>query len=168
VKILSQNLCLLPLSMKYKEEIFQEFTPEITTYMYPRPPKNISETEEFINQSIREMQEGSNLILVILKLDSQEFLGCTGIHNIYDKNIGIGIWLKKDAQGKGYGLETITALKRWADENLNYEYLLYDVDRENVPSRKIPETLGGKVFREYERTSLSGRILNILEYRIPR
>ena len=166
VEIFTNRLLLLPISQKYKEEIFREFTKDITTYMYPRPPQDIVETEEFINDSLGEIQTGNHLVLVILKKDSQEFLGCTGIHDIHSKHPELGIWVKKSAQGKGYGLEAITALKRWTDENLDYEYLIYDVDKANIPSRRIPEKLGGQIIREYDKTNLSGRVLNIVEYRI--
>ncbi|MGH2414924.1 MAG: GNAT family N-acetyltransferase, partial [Microcystaceae cyanobacterium] len=145
VKIFTNQLLLISVLQKYKEDIFREFTKEITTYMYPRPPQDMTETEEFINDSLCEMQTGTHLIMVILKKDSQEFLGCTGIHEIHSKNPVLGIWIKKSAHGQGYGLEAITALKNWADENLDYEYLIYDVDKENIPSRRIPEKLGGQI-----------------------
>lgn len=93
-------------------------------------------------------------------------MGCTGIHEIRSKHPELGIWLKKSAQAKGYGFEAITTLKEWADENLDYEYLIYDVDKANIPSRRIPEMLGGQITREYDKTNLSGRVLNIVEYRI--
>jgi [ribosomal protein S5]-alanine N-acetyltransferase len=165
VEIFTNRLLLLPISQKYKEEIFREFTKEITTYMYPRPPQNLAETEEFINASLCEIKTGNHLIVVILKKEFQEFLGCCGIHEIHSKNPQIGIWLKKAAQGNGYGFEAISALKQWADENLDYEYLIYDVDKANSPSRRIPEKLGGQISRQYDKTNLSGRILHILEYR---
>lgn len=166
VEIFTNRLLLLPISQEYKEDIFREFTKEITTYMYPRPPQDIAETEEFINAFLGEIQTGNELILVILKKEFQEFLGCCGMHEIHSKNPVLGIWLKKSAQGNGYGFETITALKKWADENLDYEYLIYDVDKANIPSRRIPEMLGGQITREYDKTNLSGRVLHIVEYRI--
>jgi RimJ/RimL family protein N-acetyltransferase len=61
-------------------------------------------------------------------------------------------------------LEAITAIKKWAEENLNYEYLRYPVDRRNIASRKIPEALGGKIFRQYDRVNMSGNNLRLLEY----
>lgn len=167
MEIVTNRLLLKPISMEYKEDIFKEFTDEITTYMYPRPPKEIFETESFINDSVAEMKNEAHLVLVIIKKDTKELLGCTGIHNINSKNPELGIWLKKSAHGKGYGLETITALKKWAEEHLNYEYLVYPVDRRNIPSRKIPERLGGTIFREFDKTNLSGRVLHMVEYRIP-
>lgn len=90
------------------------------------------------------------------------------MHEFQGKNPQLGIWLKKTAQGAGYGLETITALKRWADENLDYASLISDVDQANLPSRRIPEMLGGQIIREYEKTNLSGRVLHILGYQISR
>lgn len=72
--------------------------------------------------------------------------------------------MKKAAQGNKYGLEVITALKDWADENLDYQYLIYPVDKNNIASRKIPEALGGKVIQEYEKVNQQGKILQALEY----
>ena len=67
--------------------------------MYPRSAKDISENESFISDSVVGLKNRDNLQLVILKKDSQEFLGCAGLHNINRKAPEIGIWLKKSAQG---------------------------------------------------------------------
>ncbi|MFN6570581.1 GNAT family N-acetyltransferase [Dendronalium sp. ChiSLP03b] len=166
LKISTNRLLLQPISLEYKEVIFREFTEKITTYMHPRSPKDIHETELFISESLLNMQNRNDLVVVILAKDSQEFLGCSGIHKLNNKRPELGIWLKKSAQGNGYGLETITALKEWAESNLDYEYLIYPVDRANIPSRRIPERLGGQIYREYEQTNLSGKILHLVEYRI--
>lgn len=166
LEISTNRLLLQPISLKYKEDIFREFTEEITTYLYARPPQVISETELFIHESLLEMQKGENLTVVILKKDDQEFLGCSGIREIKSKHPKTGIWLKKSAHGKGYGLETITAIKEWADDNLDYEYLIYPVDKANMPSMRIPEKLGGQIIEEFEHTNLSGKILNVVEYKI--
>lgn len=166
LEISTERLLLQPISIKYKENIFREFTEEITTYMHPRPPQSISETELFISESLLKIQNGDDLIVVILKKDSQEFLGCSGIQKINSKYPEAGIWLKKLAHGNGYGIETIAALKDWAKSNLDYEYLVYPVDLANIASRRIPERLGGQIFREYEKTNLSGKVLHLVEYRI--
>lgn len=166
IEISTERLILSPISMIYKEVIFSEFTEDITTYMYPCPPQDISETEAFISDSIGEMTDGWGLGLVILKRDSQEFLGCAGLHRIDRKNPELGIWLKKTAHGNKYGLETIAAIKNWADKNLEYKYLRYPVDKANIASRKIAETLGGKIVDEYYKINMSGKTLDIVEYRI--
>ena len=168
IEIISSRLLLKSISLTYKKEIFDTFTEDVTTYMYPRPAKNVVETASFIKNSLEGMKNGHELILVILKQHSQEFLGCAGIHGINKEQPEFGIWLKKAAQGNGYGLETVVAMKNWCEENLDCEYFIYPVDEENYPSRRIPEKLGGKVSRVYQKRNLSGRILNLVEYIIPK
>ena len=167
VEISTSRLLMKPITMEYKEEIFSDFTEEITTYTYPRQAKTIAETESFINESIKGLKNGTNLQLIVLAKKSQEFLGCAGIHNL-NKQPELGIWLKKAAHGNKYGLEAITAIKQWADKNLDCEYFIYPVDRRNIASKKIPEALGGELIRNYEKVNQSGNILHVLEYRIDR
>ncbi len=62
--------------------------------------------------------------------------------------------------------EAVAALVDWARQNLRARYLLYAVDKRNVPSRKVAESLGGVVEAEYEVTNASGKILELVEYRI--
>ncbi len=162
----TENLLLKSISLNYKDDIFQEFTPDITTYMYPKAPDKIDDTIQFIQTAIETNQKGSNFQTVILKKDTGEYLGNVGIHHIDTETPEFGIWIKKSAHGHGYGKEAVVALKEWADKNLNYQYILYPVDEKNYPSRKIPEFLGAKVAREYEQVNMSGQKLDLLEYRI--
>lgn len=166
IEISTDRLKLKPISMAYKEEIFSEFTEDITKYMSPQSPQHISETEAFIETAILDLEQGNDLRLVILKKDSEEFLGCVGLHGMFGKTPEFGIWLKKTAHGHKYGLEAITGIENWAEQNLDCEYFLYPVDRANIPSRKIPEALGGKAMREYEYKKADGNILNFVEYHI--
>ncbi|MEH2435865.1 MAG: GNAT family N-acetyltransferase [Nostoc sp.] len=78
----------------------------------------------------------------------------------------LGIWLKKSAHGHGFGREAIHVLKDWVDKNLEYNYLSYPVDKRNIPSRKIAESLRGKIFREFQQINKSGYLLDEVEYRI--
>jgi len=165
-RIESERLLLVPISMQYSDEIFKEFTPEIATYMYPAPAKDISETEEFISNSLKELSDGSALQLVILDKDTQEFVGCAGLHHVDGKIPEMGIWLRRTAHGSRYGREAMTAIKKWADEKLDYEYIKYPVADKNIASRKIPESMGGKVEDEYDDKGLGGNEFHSLEYRI--
>ena len=168
IEIISNRLLLKSISLAYKKQIFETFTEDITTYMYPTAAKNIAQTASFIKSSLEGMKNEHELTLVILKKDTQEFLGCAGIHRINSKHPEFGIWLKKTAHGNGYGLEAIVAIKNWCEENLDCEYFTYPVDEENYPSRRIPEKLGGEIIRTYQKRNLSRRILNLVEYRIPK
>ncbi len=162
----SDRLILKPISLEYAEVIFQEFTAEVTRYMFPKPAEDIHETMQYIRNTIQRRQNGSELTLVITPKDTSEFLGVCALQQIDTDTPNFGIWIKTSAHGHGYGREAIHCLKDWADANLEYDYLLYPVDKRNIPSRKIPESLKGKPHREYTQINLSGNLLELVEYRI--
>ncbi|MEH1915888.1 GNAT family N-acetyltransferase [Nostoc sp.] len=115
---------------------------------------------------ILQRENHTDLVLVILKKDGLEFLGICEVGGIDTQTPELGIWLKKSAHGHGFGREAINALKDWVDKNLQYNYLSYPVDKRNIPSRKIAESLEGKVFREFQQINKSGDLLDEVEYRI--
>lgn len=166
MQIESKRLLLVPISPAYREIIFQEFTPEVTEYTYAVPSADIAQTDQFIKQSIQQLKNGRELILVILLKETQEFIGCTGLHDINTNTPELGIWIKKSAHGNHYGREAISVLKAWAEQNLDYEYLRYPVDKRNIPSQKIPESLGGVIAAEYDKINLGGKKLHTVEYRL--
>lgn len=162
------RIVLKPITMNYTNVIYTEFTPEITEYMFPRSAESISETEQFITAASRQRVAGTDLIFVILDKQSGEFSGVCGLHNTGKANQPeFGIWLKKGAQGKGLGLEAISALKNWSERMLMVDSFIYPVDRRNQPSRKIAESLHGKIIDEREVKALGGRKLDEVIYLIP-
>jgi len=54
-----------------------------------------------------------------------------------------GIRIKRAAHGKGYGREGMLALIQRTRENIDFEYILRPVDKDNISSRKIAELAGG-------------------------
>ena len=162
------RLVLKPIAAEYADEIFKEFTPEITTYMFPRSPSHISETEEFIEKACRQRENGTALMFVILDKQNREFLGVCGLHGTRNaREPEFGIWLKKAAHNTGLGREAIGVLKAWCELTLSIDGFVYPVDRRNQPSRKIPEALGGKVVDEKKVLTMSGGELDELIYLIP-
>jgi len=164
----SERLKLISINSTYAEEIFKEFTPEITKYMFPATPKDIEETKEFISQAEVSLENGEEFQAVILNKETEEYLGNCGIHSVQTDTPTLGIWLKKSAHGHGYGygFEAVEAMKKWVDINLDYDYLIYPVDKANIASKRIPEKLGGVAVSEYKKISGDGRALNIVEYQI--
>ena len=162
----SERLKLVPTSEKYAQDIFKEFSKDLTVYMYPKPADEISETIAFINSSRSYMKTGKQFQVVILNKTTGEFLGHGGINHLNSDNPELGIWIKRSAHGNKYGLEAVRALKNWIDKNLPYKYISYPVDRRNIASRKIAENLGGIIEDEYQKTNMQGNILDEVEYRI--
>lgn len=166
--ILTERLKLVALSAEYAQDIFENLTDEITTFMNPAAPKRIEETQAYIFSQLPKMKKGEELAVVILHKETGEFLGGGGVHHLDTDIPELGIWIKKSAHGHGYGKEAVTALKQWIDEHISYMYIKYPVDKKNTPSRKIAESLGGVVEDEYKKTNMSGNVLDEVEYRIYR
>jgi len=113
------------------------------------------------------MENKTDLVLVITDIKNGEFLGVCGLHGSKQPSEPeLGIWLKKNAHSKHFGRETIKYLVKWIKENIIFNFLVYPVDKENIPSRKIAEYLGGKIFREETKESMSGTVLNEVAYRL--
>lgn len=166
LNITGDRLKLLPISERFAPDIYREFTDEVTTFMIPSPTSNIEETKNFIAASRDGMKAGYNLQFVIVS-KAKEFLGNCGLHGKNKvRNPELGIWLKKGASGRGYGREAIHTLVNWSRDNLDLDYFIYPVDRRNIASRKIPESLGGQIIEESEIVNQKGKTLDYLVYRI--
>jgi RimJ/RimL family protein N-acetyltransferase len=164
VLIKTERLLLKPISYDFTDDIFNEFTQEITKYMFPKPAKSKDETREFIENSLKGLKDGTNLQMVIVNKINNEFIGCIGLHNIDKIDPELGIWIKKSSHNNGYGIEAMDGLIKWANENIKYEYLKYPVDKRNKPSKKIPEKYYGKIMKEYKSIGLGGNECEIYEY----
>lgn len=167
VMITGERVLLVPVSDVYSEDIFKEFTDEITRWMVPATPTHINQIHEFIRLSQNNMDKNHDLTLAILDKSTREFLGMCGLHGKDSPSEPIlGVWLKKDAHGKRLGQETIRHLTDWARQHLIYHFMVYPCDKDNIPSRKIAESLNGFIFREGKIKSMSGKMLNEVAYKI--
>lgn len=166
VTLETPHLRLVPLTEKYREDIFREFTAEVTRYMNPSPARTIADTDHFIMDSAAKRAARRELVLAITDKQKGEFYGCVGVHELDTSTPELGIWVKKSVHGQGYGREAIQAVKAWADENVDCEYLTYPVSKENAASRALAEGLGGELATEYDTTTPDGRVLHEVEYHI--
>lgn len=162
--ITTERLKMVPVSEKFAEDIFQEFTPEVTTYMFAKPAETIDDTLSFIKFSNEQLAKGAMLNVSIFNLQTGEFIGGAGINHTDTKTPELGIWIKKGAHGQKYGREAVKGLKDWAEAKLSFDYLTYPVDKKNIASRKIAESLGGTVKKEYKKVNQSGHTLDEVEY----
>jgi RimJ/RimL family protein N-acetyltransferase len=168
VSIDAERVRLATITEDFTQQIYDEFTPEITRYMLPAPPQSITDTQAFMSAARASLDSQEELHLVITSKDGGEFLGICGLHCRRDPDEPeLGIWIKKGAHDHGYGLEAISALKRWADAHIDFRRLIYPVDRRNHASVRIPVALGGTVIDERMQATMSGTELDELVFAIP-
>ena len=168
VAIESDRLLQVAIRHDFDGDIFREFPPAVATYMWPAPTGDMADTRAFVDSSIDGLRAGKELQLVILDKASGEFIGCSGLHALGRSDPELGIWTKLSSHGHGYGREAVAAIVAWARANVPFERLRYPVDKRNVASRRIPESLGGVVKREYRQLNQAGFELDEAEYWIAR
>ena len=66
-----------------------------------------------------------------------------GLHQTLGKTPELGIWIREDRHGFGYGKEAVTTIVHWALTRNNFEHFIYPVAVENHSSRQIAESLNG-------------------------
>ena len=164
----TERLTLLPVSMEYAPLLLAELTDEITRYLSFFTPQSIDEEVSFINQSREKMRMGTDLALVILDNKSKEFLGIVGVHNLDTRSPEFGIWVKKSAHGKKIGREAVAGVYTWAVNNPEFDYFIYPAHKDNIPSRKIAESLGGVVVSSGKKVFPTGKEFDEVVYHIPR
>ncbi len=165
LELIADRIKLIPICMDYSRDLCEHFTAEITKYMWPSAPKKQEEINQHILLKQNQMKKGIEISLFIVNKEDDEFLGDISSHQAHSKVPELGIWLKKEVHGQKYGYEALNLLINWAENNLEYNYLKYPVDKANIPSRKLAEKLGGKIEAEYIKTSESGNVLDEVEYR---
>jgi hypothetical protein len=63
--IAGPRIVLKPISHRYADHIFQEFTQEIALFMNPAPAREIAETCAFIDTALAQRTAGTDFIFVI-------------------------------------------------------------------------------------------------------
>lgn len=157
INIQTDRLNLIPVVTEYVNQMFEELTEEITKYLSFYPPKTLEEENNFIEKSRKDMEEDRAIILSVLDKVTGEYLGNVSLTETDTKTPEMGIWIKKSAHGKKIGQEATIGLRDWALKNLRFDYILYTMDVENIPSKKIAESLGGKFIKTETRTFPSGK-----------
>lgn len=160
--ISSERLLLKLFEPADADEIFACITPSLTRYMAWEP----SPTREAFAAVWRawrpKAESGSDLILVVRRRDGL-FLGLAGLHRADSQAPELGIWIREDEHGRGYGREAVAALADWASGNPAIVCFEYPVAEANLASRRIAESLGGVAAGERRDRKYTAVI-----YRVPR
>jgi len=80
VRIEGERIILAPVSYEHDQDIFTEFTEDITRYMIPEPLADMAHAYEFVDTCRKNMKAGLELVLAITNVNSGEFLGICAIH----------------------------------------------------------------------------------------
>jgi RimJ/RimL family protein N-acetyltransferase len=167
IELFANRLALRAFTSADAPEIFVAVNPTITRFMAWDPSPSPVAFAEVWRQWLPRMTAGTDLSLVIRLASTDEFLGVAGIHHIGSAEPEVGIWLKETAHGLGYGREAIGAIVQWAPAHIGAAALIYPVAKQNLPSRRLAESLHGTIVGERNLRKSSGVVLDEVVYRIP-
>lgn len=141
----SPRLRLQPFSPADADEAYPCITPSLTRYMAFDPPANPDVFAEVWRAWIRSCAEGTEVIFTIREKPTNRFLGLVGLHRVQTSAPELGIWIREDCHGNGFGQEAIARLYVWASAIFAHANFIYPVAEDNHPSRRIAESLGGEI-----------------------
>jgi len=166
VSIQTDRLDLQSIDLSLSDIIFESFTPEVTRFLSTRAPMIPAESEQFLREALARITHGEEIVLAIRQAYTGRFLGVCGIHARHDASQPeLGIWLREDAQGHGYGQEAIHALIAWGSRHLVCDAFRYRVSPHNHRSIRIAEAEGGTITQHPHPAT---ETITTLNYRIPR
>jgi RimJ/RimL family protein N-acetyltransferase len=162
IAIESTRLALSTFAPTDADDLFACITPAITRFMAWEPPASREAFADVWRSWMSAIHEGTEHYFVIRAKADGCCLGIVGLHALQTPCPELGIWLRSESHGQGFGKEAIGAVISWASKELQPSYFEYPVAEENIASRRIAESLDG---------SIAGRRsnpkYNSIVYRIP-
>jgi RimJ/RimL family protein N-acetyltransferase len=166
IVLISERLTLQSFSEHDAGESFAFATPTLTRFMAWDPSPSPAAFAQIWREWLPKMAAGTDLALVVRVKSTGEFLGMAGLHGIGGAEPEIGIWIKEAAHGAGYGREAVATTIAWACRWVGATAFTYPVAVENLPSRRLAESIGGKITGTRKLRKLSGVVLDQVVYRI--
>lgn len=161
----TRNLKVIKATFGYIDDYYREFTDEICEYQYPDAFSSPEEAKELLGYFIDEMNQGNMLELMLLDKDDK-FVGSMEAFGLKEDDIEVGLWLKKDSHGAGYGYEALCGLIAYLNRNYPRPYYIYEADERNTASVHLVNKLKNEKRGINNVTTESGKKLRLTVFRI--
>jgi RimJ/RimL family protein N-acetyltransferase len=145
IHIQSDRLSIKPFCDSDAEPAFNCITPTLTRFMTWDPPATRADFARIWRGWLPAIEARSDLVFAIRLRDDGAFLGLSALHRAQTETPELGIWIREDRHGKGFGREAVGMIARWATRELGTQRFIYPVAEDNRASRRIAESLGGAV-----------------------
>ena len=145
IRILSQRLSIEPFCEQDAVESFSCISPSLTRYMSWEPPASLEEYAQVWGRWLPAIADGSDIVFTVRERVGARFTGLVGLHHTGSETPELGIWIREDKHGLGFGGEAVQAVVQWASQWVVAKYFIYPVAMQNRASRGIAEALGGMV-----------------------
>jgi RimJ/RimL family protein N-acetyltransferase len=167
VSLSSQRLVLKSFTSDDAREAFEGATPTIARFMSWEPAPSLEAFAPIWQSWLPRMRAGTDVSFVVRAKPSLEFLGVAGLHNTAAAEPEAGIWIKEPQHGHGYGREAVAMIVAFAANDLGKRAVVYPVVELNAPSRRLAESLGGRIIGTRLLRKAGGIEHPEIVYRIP-
>lgn len=161
----TERLEILPFARKYLKDYYEGFTREVTKYQYPEPFESAAAAEAFLEEFLKCMERGEMLELMMLTKE-KEFVGSFEVFGLKEEKLEMGLWLREDMQGLGYGSEAVEAVIAYLKAQGKYHSCIYEADERNYASIALVEKFDAKLLGCEPVTTEAGKKLRLLQYEI--
>ncbi|KTC76951.1 GNAT family N-acetyltransferase [Legionella brunensis] len=131
--------------IKYLEDLDKD--PAVKEY-FPEGTLSYREIKDYIEECLHNYERKQLPCFVIFKLQTNEFLGEAYFDEIDHGEIKVGYLFHKKFWNKGYATEVLSALLKWAKENIAAEYIIAYADKKNKPSFRVMKKCGMEYYKE--------------------
>lgn len=127
------------------DALFACITPTLTRFMSWEPPATPAAFAEVWREWLERAQAGLEMQLIVRAAADGTFIGIVGLHDMPCDTPELGLWIREDRHGQGFGAEALAAVVAWATHTLQPRAFVYPVAEQNIASRRLAERLGGTI-----------------------
>ncbi|GAB6108285.1 GNAT family N-acetyltransferase [Fusibacter bizertensis] len=148
----TERLYLRELAIEDRVELAKVLSNPESMEFYPHPFSE-EEVEKWIRWNIDNYKKYSHGLWAVILKEGDVFIGDCGItmqtvdHEVVPE---IGFHIIKEYCGKGYATEAALACKEYAFDVLNYDKVFSYTTVRNIPSQKVAEKIGMKLYKYFE------------------
>lgn len=144
VMIETKRMILRPFIAEDADDIWPCMTESLARYMRWEPPKNAEDFKSIWKNWPAIQEEGNSYVFVGRMKNNGSLIGLFSAHNFIASVPRLALWVCESFQRQGYASEALKAIMYWVRQHFQPDYFSYQVAEQNVASRKLVESLGGK------------------------
>lgn len=144
VMIETKRMILRPFREDDADEIWPCMTASLARYMLWEPPKNAEDFKQIWQNWPAIQEKGNSYVFVGRMKNNGSLIGLFSAHNFTTPVPRLALWVCESFQRQGYASEALTAIMDWVRTYFEPDYFNYFVADQNIASRKLVESLGGK------------------------
>lgn len=149
----TERLYMRELQIDDKKDLMKVLSNPESMKFYPNPFSE-KQVERWIQWNIENYKKYKHGLWAVILKEDEVFIGDCGItmQNIGDEIVPeIGFHIIKEYCNKGFATEAALACKEYAFTVLNYNEVFSYTTIRNVPSQKVAEKIGMKVYKYFEK-----------------